>query len=722
MAWLSAGTAPLGLGAAAAAPVVPTYLTSAGAPGGVGHAAIYPSGLDVDSSGNVYVADTANGQIVSYAANGSTRWRVPVPARTPTPKAPGQFLEPRDLAFLGGKVYVADLGNNRVQVLNAADGSLDSPVSSNWTYRFTSDIGIHAGVDASSNPIILVADNEQNAIIAFAPGGGTPLWTHQTPFDNNDGDFNGPRDAATDAAGDIFVADYANDRIQELDPNRNFVFTWGSRGNLNNEFNRPYGVTLDASGNVYVADSDNGRIQEFDGSGNYLATFGSNLFGLRRVAVGSGGSPEVYAADLWSYQVVRFNSSGFQDGTFGGRGPTPGALNSPYGIAADGTNVYVADTNNQRIEVFDPASGAAQFDWGNRGFGDGNPGFNWPRDLTINPATNTIWVADTKNFRLTEYDRSGNATGRSLGSQGSGPNQLNWPYGIASDGADLVVADTFNSRVQRWDPSTGNTVWTDNGFNFPKAVAVAGSVVYVADSLNAQIVRLNAATGQVLSSFGSGVLHRPEGVAVDPSGDVWVSDPPVDQILEFDAAGNVLQTFGSAGSNPGQFLNPTHLQIVTVGSRSELLVVDSWNDRVQYFDISPPVPPLPPPCTPGYWLAASDGGIFSYGNARFFGSTGAIALNRPIVGMAVTPDGGGYWLVASDGGIFAFGDARFFGSTGAMLLNRPIVALASTADGSGYWLVGSDGGIFAFGDARFDGSAGAVLLNRPIVGMSAACH
>ena len=60
---------------------------------------------------------------------------------------------------------------------------------------------------------------------------------------------------------------------------------------------------------------------------------------------------------------------------------------------------------------------------------------------------------------------------------------------------------------------------------------------------------------------------------------------------------------------------------------------------------------------PGYWMVASDGGIFAYGGAKFFGSTGAIKLNMPIVGMAATPSGNGYWLVASDGGIFSFGDA-----------------------------------------------------------------
>jgi subtilisin family serine protease len=120
----------------------------------------------------------------------------------------------------------------------------------------------------------------------------------------------------------------------------------------------------------------------------------------------------------------------------------------------------------------------------------------------------------------------------------------------------------------------------------------------------------------------------------------------------------------------------------------------------------------------GYWLVASDGGIFNFGDAGFHGSTGALRLTRPIVGMAPTPSGNGYWLVASDGGIFAFGDARFLGSTGALALARPIVGMAATRSGLGYWLVASDGGIFAFGDAAFLGSTGALALTRPIVGMA----
>jgi SpoIID/LytB domain protein len=119
----------------------------------------------------------------------------------------------------------------------------------------------------------------------------------------------------------------------------------------------------------------------------------------------------------------------------------------------------------------------------------------------------------------------------------------------------------------------------------------------------------------------------------------------------------------------------------------------------------------------GYWMADTKGGVFTFGDANFYGSTGNLTLNKPIVGMAATADGGGYWLVASDGGIFTFGDAKFYGSTGNLVLNKPIVGMAATADGGGYWLVASDGGIFTFGDAKFYGSTGSLNLNKPVVGM-----
>jgi hypothetical protein len=158
----------------------------------------------------------------------------------------------------------------------------------------------------------------------------------------------------------------------------------------------------------------------------------------------------------------------------------------------------------------------------------------------------------------------------------------------------------------------------------------------------------------------------------------------------------------------------------------------------------------------GYWEVASDGGIFAFGDAQFHGSTGALLLNQPIVGIDTTPDGGGYWTVASDGGIFAFGDAQFYGSAIGMSPTSPIVGVASTPDGHGYWaaaangavytfgdaayaggappgqavvgisatgsgyrLAAANGGVFTFGGTPFYGSTGGQLLNKPVIGMSA---
>ena len=85
----------------------------------------------------------------------------------------------------------------------------------------------------------------------------------------------------------------------------------------------------------------------------------------------------------------------------------------------------------------------------------------------------------------------------------------------------------------------------------------------------------------------------------------------------------------------------------------------------------------------GYWEVASDGGIFAFGGAGFYGSQGGKPLNAPIVGIAATPDGQGYWEVASDGGVFSFGDAKFYGSEGGKPLNEPIVGIAATPVGNG---------------------------------------
>jgi hypothetical protein len=229
-------------------------------------------------------------------------------------------------------------------------------------------------------------------------------------------------------------------------------------------------------------------------------------------------------------------------------------------------------------------------------------------------------------------------------------------------------------------------------------------------------------SGDVIATLGPGdgfqssplITNDPNGtVGITIAGYSYAADQGVIQHYEVTVPGD--PTVGATGSWP-QFHHDPQL----TGNAS---------GNTQMGPSTPPVSALFAPVargmasTPdgkGYWLVGSDGGIFTFGDATFYGSTGATVLNKPIVGMASTPDGKGYWLVASDGGIFSFGDATFYGSTGNLVLNKPIVGMASTPDGKGYWLVASDGGIFSFGDATFYGSTGNLVLNKPIVGMAAS--
>ncbi len=294
-----------------------------------------------------------------------------------------------------------------------------------------------------------------------------------------------------------------------------------------------------------------------------------------------------------------------------------------------------------------------------------------------------------------------NASDADLGSGAPAllPNGLVFEVGKSTKG--YVLSQSHLGGV-------GGQVAVNNSFCFSDGgSADLGGTLFVPCSNGVHAVTVTAATP---TPSWTSAASAATGSPIVAGGLVWSIGGGTLYALNA-ATGTVAQQF-AIGSSASSFPSP---------AAADGLVLAPSSTQIHAFEgpAGLPGPPSLAPVRPGYWLVASDGGVFSFGGAGFHGSTGAIHLNKPIVGMATTPDHGGYWLVASDGGVFAFGDARFHGSTGGVHLNRPIVGMAATPDGGGYWLVASDGGVFAFGDARFHGSTGAVHLNKPVVGMAA---
>jgi hypothetical protein len=236
--------------------------------------------------------------------------------------------------------------------------------------------------------------------------------------------------------------------------------------------------------------------------------------------------------------------------------------------------------------------------------------------------------------------------------------------------------------------------------------AIAGTVVYVPCGSGLEAIQTNPLATMWQTSSGA------HGPPITAGGLVWSIGGSNLYGLNPSSGATVQQV--SIGGQANHFPTPSVGDGLLLAPNSNEVVAFSGSAGVP----GPPAPPPPAPPNSSYWLVASDGGIFSFGNAPFYGSTGSLVLNKPVVAMASTTSGNGYWFVASDGGIFNYGGASFFGSEGGKPLNAPIVGMAATPDGGGYWEVASDGGIFSFGDAGFHGSEGGKPINKPIVGMA----
>ncbi len=265
-------------------------------------------------------------------------------------------------------------------------------------------------------------------------------------FGSSKSQFNEPKDIAVSSAGEIYVVDNKNHRIQKFDADGNFVTAWGTYGKGEGQFDKPTGIGIDSRGNVFVADTWNHRIQKFDADGEFILTFGDSreFWAPKDVIIDKDG--DLYIANTGYHRIDKYSGNGRKQWSVGQKGSGPTEFTEPVGVALDRLNrVYVCDTANKRISLFDK---------------DGHllksyPVFGWDYYYTepyiaLDERNGNIYISDSRNNRLQVLTLDGNLE-IFMGKEGGKPGEFKLPTGVDVANGNLYVVDSGNSRVQVFD-------------------------------------------------------------------------------------------------------------------------------------------------------------------------------------------------------------------------------------------------------------------------------
>jgi DNA-binding beta-propeller fold protein YncE len=490
--------------------------------------------------------------------------------------------------------FIADQNNNRIE-------------------RFTLD---HFSTADSSGPI-LPAGSADAVEPNYVPAPDPPLaWGSYgdctpPPGCGQQGDrylLNYPQGIAVNPVPDasnrtlVYVADDLNQRVIEFTTNGTYVGEVGGFGSAPGQFSFPHDVAVDAAGNLFVADYGNHRVERFDAFNlSFKSAWGgvdlgpTQLEAPRALAAPTDGSFDgVYVADSSNHRVRGFASDGSLTASWGtaGRGG-PGYVTRPGGLAVDRTgNLYIADTWAHRVEKLSSV-GAYLGQWGHiiertafatTGIDAGQ--FRFPRGVAYDPAGGNLWVADTTNNRVQGFTTAGAWLATYGGTApGSGLGSFNTPKAIAVGPAgELYVADTGNNRIQRRDPSGAwSRVEVGTQLDTPSAVAVDGSgTLFVGD--RAHVLRIENGTATQIDP-PSGSFDRPGGLWVTGNR-LYVSDTGNSRVLRLDRPSGTWVEIGGEGPGLGSFVGPTAL--VTSPDGRTLFVADQYNNRIQRFVLELP--------------------------------------------------------------------------------------------------------------------------------------
>ena len=533
----------------------------------------HPKDVAVDGDGNLWTVDRH--RVAQYDPSGNFLQEFPPDDPWNAGDDNSHFNTPRGIAFDSeGRMYISDSENHRIQVYtfdvartpvySTTIGVTGEPGDDDAHFNYPAQIFVNSG------DFLYVTDVNNYRIqrCSYADG-----WTCSTIHGTGSaGDGSDALDLAyglaaglgTGGSGDFYIADSANGRVKECSAD---MFGWTCHTFVEG-LDWPAGVAVDTTGKVYVSSYHDHTIRTYDSDGNELSLF-------------KGASDAPYVPDDSHY-------------------------NTPYGVAVDEIgNIFIVEEKGYRLIKLN-AAGELQWAVGQPGiYGSDNAHFGdyWrgPTDVAVNSSGN-VYVADTGNHRIQVFDSSGTYV-TTLGSSGSGDDQFQDPYGVAVDSNDhIYVADEENHRVQIFNSdhtyratlgATDDPGSDNSRFDHPRGVAVdSHGNVYVADRDNARVQRCTVvgASGACMTfAGGTGVigddfahLRAPLDVAVDDQDRVYVLDSYWNQRIQvFDSDGAYLTTVGGQwGERMGQFRNPEGIYLSADGT---IYVADSVNHRIQTF-------------------------------------------------------------------------------------------------------------------------------------------
>ncbi len=644
-----------------------------GSADGTGAAARFtaPAGVTVDKDGNLYIADTGNGTIRKITPGGVVTTFAGAPGQWGSTDASGaaaRFATPVQVAVdNSGNVFVADSANGAIRKVTPA-GQVSTFDLSAAQPAVNAPSGIAVTPDGQT---VYFSDRGNNVIRRIVGNGpvtvfaGDPLRSGTADGDGAAARFYEPAGLIRDAAGALYVADSRNHTVRKITAAGAVTTLAGTAGmpgtsdaaGLAAKFYLPRAVAVDTAGNVYVADTGNHAIRKIAATTRNVTTVAGTA-GVGGSAEGAGaaagfdfpagiaalGDGTLFVADSRNNAVRKITPAGVVT-TFAGVAPgvvdgsgAAARFREPRALACDAAgNVYVADTLNSTIRKSTPAgvvttwAGSA----GRTGSVDGTGAaarFNQPEGI-LAAADGTLYVSDTLNHTIRKITTGGvvstlaGVAGTPGDSNGTGAAaRFRHPQGLAFDrDGNLIVADTFNNLIRRVTPAgvvttvVGNSTYYGVGgvdgsgvqvrFEHPTAVAVnSAGEIFVADGNNFTIRKVTPGgvvstvygqKGRAWTADGAGTdarFRRVTALVCDPAGNLLVADPDAEAIRFISTAGRVFTLAGMAdtrggsdGAGPAARLFAPHG--LALGPNGKLYVADTGNHVIRGGPVVTGTPP-----------------------------------------------------------------------------------------------------------------------------------